>query len=84
VSVDLASQVPNNAAIGLTLLGRFLGIVSNKRSNKKSSICKMLVASVLQFATIALLRRWLRVQALLNSVSLFQLVFLEKKVGKAG
>jgi hypothetical protein len=36
--------------------------MSNKRSNKKLAICKILTKSILQMITIALLRRWLRVQ----------------------
>jgi len=54
--------------------GHFDGL-SNKCSNKKSSIRKALLISILQIHTIALLRRWLRVQVLVNPVSLFQLVF---------
>jgi hypothetical protein len=62
----------------------FLAGASNKRSNKKCLIRKILITRILQTVTIALLRRWLRVQVLLNSVSLFQLVSQEKKAGKAG
>jgi len=46
----------------IVLLGRFLIIVSNKRSNKKHSFCKMLLKSILQIVNIALLRRWLWVR----------------------
>ena len=45
------------------LLGRFFNIVSNKRSNKKFTICKMFITSILQIVNIALLRRWLWVRA---------------------
>ena len=53
----------------IVLLGRFFIIVSNKRSNKKLAICKMLITSILQMVTIALLRRWLWVRAPPNPVS---------------
>jgi hypothetical protein len=53
------------------LIGRYFNVVSNKRSNKKCVNRKTLVTSILQMMTIALLRRWLRVQVLVNPVSLF-------------
>jgi hypothetical protein len=37
--------------------------------------CKTLVTSILQMLTIALLRRWLRVQVVVNPLFSFQLVF---------
>jgi hypothetical protein len=53
------------------LIGRYFNVVSNKRSNKKCVNRKTLVTSILQMMTIALLRRWLRVQVLVNPVSFF-------------
>ena len=51
------------------LIGRYFNVVNNKRSNKKCRIHKILITSILQMLTIALLRRWLWVRAPPNPVS---------------
>jgi hypothetical protein len=51
------------------LIGRYFNVVNNKRSNKKCRIHKILITSILQMLTIALLRRLLWVRAPPNPVS---------------
>jgi hypothetical protein len=53
--------------------GHFDGL-SNKCSNKKSSIRKALLISILQIHTIALLRRWLWVRAPPNPLNVKHLL----------
>ena len=48
------------------LLGRYFDILSNKHSNRKWVNRKMLIISVLQMLTIALLRRFSRVSVPLD------------------
>jgi hypothetical protein len=47
-------------------LGRYFNVVSKKLSNKKYVHRNILVKSMLQMPTSALLRRWLRVQVVVN------------------
>ncbi len=63
----IASALSRNCLRGHTvLLGRSFNILSNKRSNKKYGIRKMLIKSILQMVTIALLRRWFWVRVPFN------------------
>jgi len=62
------------------LIGRYFNVVNNKRSNKKCRIHKILITSILQMLTIALLKRWLRVQVVVNPLFSFSACF---PLGKA-
>ena len=62
------------------LLGSDFNVVSNKRSDKKCRIYKILLTSISQMVTIALLRRWLRVQVVVNPLFSFSACF---PLGKA-